>query len=574
MANTLSLTIGQHSSAGRKEANEDSYGILIPEAPLLNTKGVAMVIADGMSGSDAGKEASEMCVKSFLTDYFATSETLTVKTAAGQALSALNRWLYGQGQAVYQSHRGMVSTMSTLVLKSTTAHIFHVGDSRIARLRDGQLEPLTNDHRIIVTPEKNLLSRAMGIDLNVDVDYKTVLVQPDDIFIFTTDGVHEHLTDASMVSFLNVLKDDDDNAADAVAKAVVDSAFKNGSTDNLTCQIVRINALMVEDKNDYLDKLQMLPFPPPLSEGMVLDGYRIVRELHASNRSQVYLAIDTDTGNRVALKTPSVNFEDDPAYLQLFIREEWGGKRINSPHVLKVLNHRRKRQFLYSLTEFCEGCTLRQWMNDNPTPGLQEVRAIVEQLTKGLRAFHRKEMLHQDLKPDNILIDSDGTVKIIDFGSVKIAGLEEITTPVVNPNLLGTVDYTAPEYLLNQPGSNRSDIFSLGVIAYEMLTGQLPYGKGSTKTRQVSKYKYTLACDLNPAVPAWVDGALRKAVARARDKRYDTLSEFMVDMTHPNQKMTATETRPLLEQNPVAFWRGLSVVLMAVIVFLLYRMGM
>lgn len=154
MTNTLSLTIGQHSVAGRKDENEDSYGILIPEQPLLDTKGVAMVIADGMSGSDAGKEASEMCVKSFLTDYFATSETLTVKTAAGQALSALNRWLHGQGQAVYQSHRGMVSTMSAMVLKSSTAHIFHVGDSRISRLRDGQLKHLTKDHRMIVSKEK------------------------------------------------------------------------------------------------------------------------------------------------------------------------------------------------------------------------------------------------------------------------------------------------------------------------------------------------------------------------------------------------------------------------------------
>jgi len=571
MSNTLSLTIGQHSVAGRKEKNEDSYGILIPDDTLLNTKGVAMVIADGMSGSDAGKEASEMCVKSFLTDYFATSETQTVKTAAGQALSALNRWLYGQGQAIYQSHRGMVSTMSTLVLKSATAHIFHVGDSRISRSRDGELTALTKDHRIIVSKEKNYLCRAMGIDLNVDIDYRTVLAQPDDVFIFTTDGVHEHLSGAAMMDYLQALKGGDDTAADAVAKAIVDAAFDNGSADNLTCQIVRINALAIEDKNDYLDKLQMLPFPPPLSAGMILDGYRVVREIHASNRSQVYLAIDEETGDQVALKTPSVNFEDDPTYLQLFIREEWGGKRISSPHVLKVLNHRRKRQFLYSLTEFNEGRTLRQWMDDNPCADIQDVRNIVSQIASGLRAFHRMEMIHQDLKPDNILINREGTVKIIDFGSVKIAGLEEIISPVIDPHLLGTVDYTAPEYILGQPASNQSDIYSLGVIAYEMLTGKHPYGKGFKSTRQISKSRYIPAHTENKDVQDWVDGALSKAVRKDRARRYETLSEFIVDLTRPNLALTKSQDRPLLEKNPVAFWRGLSLILFAIIMVLLYR---
>lgn len=574
MTNTLSLTIGQHSVAGRKDENEDSYGILIPDQPLLDTKGVAMVIADGMSGSDAGKEASEMCVKSFLTDYFATSETLTVKTAAGQALSALNRWLHGQGQAVYQSHRGMVSTMSAMVLKSSTAHIFHVGDSRISRLRDGQLKHLTKDHRMIVSKDKSFLSRAMGIDLNVDVDYRTVLVEPGDLFVFTTDGVHEHVSDTDLAELLNELDGGNDAAADALAKAINDAAFDNGSTDNLTCQIVSVNALAEEDENDFLDNLQKLPFPPALEGGMTLDGYRVIREIHASNRSQVYLAIDEKTDERVALKTPSPNFEDDPAYLQLFTREEWIGKRLNSANVLKVLEPQRRRRFLYSVTEFVEGTTLRQWMNDNNHPCVQDVRDIITQIASGLRAFHRKEMIHQDLKPDNILIDSEGTVKIIDFGSVKVAGLDEIETVSRTPDMLGTVDYTAPEYLLGKAPANSADLYSLGVITYEMLTGHLPYGKGFTNARQISNSKYTPAFDHNDMVPAWVDGALRKSVACTRSKRYDTLSEFLIDMRHPNQKLAAPHTRPLLEQNPVAFWRGVSLVLLAVIVFLIYRLSL
>lgn len=127
----LAVTIGQHSQTGRKERNDDSYGVLVPESPLLETKGIAMAIADGMSSSEAAKEASESCVKTFLTDYYCTHESWTVKTSVARVLTAINRWLYGQGQTQYLSNRGMVSTFSGMVLKSGAAYIFHAGDSRI-----------------------------------------------------------------------------------------------------------------------------------------------------------------------------------------------------------------------------------------------------------------------------------------------------------------------------------------------------------------------------------------------------------------------------------------------------------
>lgn len=557
MTTPLAITIGQHSIAGRKADNDDSYGVLLPQEPLLSTKGVAMVIADGMSGSDAGKEASESCVKSFMLDYYSTSESLTVKTAGGQILSSLNRWLYGQGQSRFGSEKGLVSTLSALVLKSATAHIFHAGDSRISRLRDGVLEPLTEDHRVIVSEEKTFLSRAIGIDLKLDVDYRTVPVEQGDVFLFTTDGVHEYLRDADMARVLAGFDDD----PDGTAKAIVDRAFENDSPDNLTCQIVRVDSLGAAEEDEVYRQLQELPFPPPLEEGMILDGYRVVRELHASNRTQVYLAIDQDTGTKVVLKTPSVNYEDDPQYLQLFTREEWVGKRLSNPHVLKVHDQARRRRFLYYVMEYVEGPTLRQWMHDHPSADIALVRPIVEQIAAGLRAFHRMEMIHQDLKPENIVIDGDGTVKIIDFGSVKIAGLEEVASPIDDAGLLGTVGYAAPEYLLEQPVSNQADIYSLGVIAYEMLTGKHPFGKGFANKRTIGSCVYNPASRYSPDVPAWLDGALAKAVSCDKRQRYDTLSEFLADLSRPNPHFKNTETTPLLHRDPVTFWKGVSLLL-------------
>jgi len=341
--------------AGRKETNDDSYGVLIPDERLIATKGIAAAIADGMSASEAGKVASETCVKMFLTDYFSTAESWMVKTSVAQVFKVLNRWLHGQGLALTQADYGMVSTFTALVLKSSTAHVFHVGDSRLSRISGGALEPLTQDHQIRVAGGRMCLSRAMGADLEVEVDYRTVTVAAGDVFVFTTHGVHEHVRDRDVVRLVEDNADD----LDAAAEAIIGLTHENGSPDNLTCQIVRVDTPGEDDERAHYRKLQELPFPPPLEPGMVLDGYRVLRELHASKRTQIYLAVDLETDERVTLKTPSPSFQDDPAYIELFIREEWVGRCVRSPHVLDVRESTRPRQFLYYVTEFVEGQTLR-----------------------------------------------------------------------------------------------------------------------------------------------------------------------------------------------------------------------
>ena len=231
-----------------------------------------------------------------------------------------------------------------------------------------------------------------------------------------------------------------------------------------------------------------LPLPPLLEARAVFDGYRIVRELHGSSRSHIYLAVDIETDAVVTIKIPSIDLRDDPAYLKRFMMEEWVARRIDSPHVLKPCLPQRKRNFLYVATEYIDGQTLTQWMIDNPKPGLETVRGIVEQIAKGLRAFHRKEMLHQDIRPDNIMIDATGTVKIIDFGSTRITGVVEAAPSGNRDDILGTQQYTAPEYFLGEPATSRSDLFSLGVITYQMLTGKLPYGAQIANARTRSQF--------------------------------------------------------------------------------------
>jgi len=480
----IAISVGQHSVAGRKSRNDDSYGVLLPQNSLLATKGIAMAIADGMSSSEAAKEASETCVRSFLDDYFATHPSWSVKTSVERVLSAANRWMRSQSEALSVEGRGMISTFSGAILKSSMAHIFHVGDSRIYLLRDRHIERLTNDHRVRVSRQQDYLSRAFGIERDLAVDYRKRPVERGDILVFTTDGIHDFLSDGQIANMILTMPGDLDGAAERIVSA----AFANNSPDNLTCQIVRIDDPGAPDQEAQSERLSALPFPPELSGGSDFEGYKIIRELHLSKRTQVYLAQDKDTGEIVAIKTPSVNFEDDAWYIEMFTREEWIGLLVSSPHVLKVLHTDRARRSLYYVTEYFEGQTLRQWMLDHPSRDLETVRRLVEQIAKGLRAFHRKEILHRDLKPENILIDRNGTCKIIDFGSAWVAGIEEAGAPIDGETFAGTVGYTAPEYFHGEPPTTRSDIYSLGVIAYELLTDHLPYGRGFACVRDVERY--------------------------------------------------------------------------------------
>jgi serine/threonine protein phosphatase PrpC len=547
------IDLGQSSDKGVKEENQDSYGVLLPDSPVLEQKGIAIVIADGVSGCDAGKLASESCVKSLLSDYYCTPDSWTVKTSVQKVLVATNRWMLGMAQQGGDNQKGLATTMSALIVKSSTVHLFHIGDTRIYRIRNSKLELLTNDHRFWVSKEKNYLTRAMGIDLHLEIDYTNFLLEEGDIFLLTTDGIHEFISDQVM---LNRVTDNLSNL-DRAAREITSLALQKGSDDNVTCQIVRFNKLPQVDEQEMYRKLTELPFPPDLNAGMVLDGYRIERELHASTRTQVYLATDEETGTQVVIKTPSINYVDDPTYLDMFMHEEWVGRRIDNNHVVKIAEQTRPRRFLYYITEYIEGQTLRHWMSDNPQPSTHDVRGIVRQIARGLRAFHRKEMIHQDLKPENIIIDTQGTVKIIDFGSTKVAGVEEISSPVHRLSLLGTQHYTAPEYILGQLPSYRSDAFSLGVITYEMMTGKLPFGDKYGETA-LSKLHYISALDINSDIPLWVDGAIRKSVKRNPSNRYEEISEFIYDLAHPNKTFIEAGHTPLIERNPLGFWKTIA----------------
>jgi tRNA-specific 2-thiouridylase len=261
MSRDLRIAIGQHSDKGRKTVNQDFHGILIPDGALLRSKGIAVALADGISSSAVSQIASESAVKSFLTDYYCTSESWSVKTPVQRVLDATNSWLHSQtrrSQYRYDADRGYVCTLSAMVIKGTTLHIFHVGDGRIYRVTGRALEQLTNDHRIVMTSDQSYLARALGVTPHLEIDYRSVPIETGDVFVLATDGVYEHVEDAWIAAAIR----DHAHDLDRAAQGIVAEAYERGSPDNLTVQIVRIESLPDAESPDPAGAKPDLPLPP------------------------------------------------------------------------------------------------------------------------------------------------------------------------------------------------------------------------------------------------------------------------------------------------------------------------
>ncbi len=564
----LKVELGGYSHEGVKPVNQDAFAGQNPKGLTLDHKGVALAIADGVSSSSRSQEASQICVTQFITDYYSTPDSWSVNKSSARVLTALNSWLFNENNK--SDEDALVCTFSSLVIKSCTAHIFHIGDSRIYRLEGKKLRCLTRDH-LYPSSRESVLARAMGIDSHLEVDYQAIEeLNVGDVFILTTDGFHQFVSSQQIVQALN-----QDKPLTDVARELVELAIESGSDDNVSCFIVRINELPHEDVDEAHRRLTKLVIPPVLEVGQNIDGYKVCRVLFSGTRSHVFLVEDKD-GKQYALKMPSENFREDPEYLDGFLREEWIGNRLTHRNIMRIFPRPENSPFMYHLCEYLGGQNLRQWMADNPKPNLDEVRKIVTEIVHAMRFFQRNGMVHRDLKPENVIIDKFGQVKVIDFGTVSVEGLDEINNPVSETCPVGSVDYIAPEYLMGQKGTFQADLYSIGVIFYELLAGKLPFNLGDLRNKMPKNYQYWKYHSLHlerPELPRWIDLALEKATSPDPNLRYTSFSEFLADTTSPNQTlMRKHQTAPLIKREPVRFWKITSFLLMLTHLFWAYLM--
>lgn len=567
----LAMKIGTTTTRGVKEQNEDFVGCFIPsDFHKLENKGIALALSDGVSSAEAGKEASETAVGNFITDYYQTPDTWSVSHSGQKILTAINLKLYRKSHEYSNEEKGYLCTFSGMIVKSQIAHVFHAGDSRIYRLEEDQLRQITNDHTAMIGKGRSILARAVGMDSSLNIDYTKVELKEGDVFLLSSDGVHDFVTAENLIELLK-----QDLPEQSIADSIVELAKQNNSDDNISCIVARIESLPKQSLNDFNTRLTRLPFPPELEEGMKIDGFKVLKEIFASSRSQLYLVEDQDTGDIVVMKTPSINYENDTSYIDRFIQEEWIGKRIDTPYVVKTLNQSRKRNFLYYLMEYVEGETLETWIKKNRFPRPKMAIKIVEQIAKGLSAFHNQETIHQDLKPGNVMITKDGDAKILDFGSVYVAGIAEIFRPIEHEGALGTATYSDPQYLMGMNSGVQGDLYALATITYEMFTSELPYGKAIEECQSALDYdrlRYRSANQFNPVIPLWFDRALERGVDFQLEKRYSNMDEFLKDLHHPNPNYLLDDPSYKKDKNQALFWQFISgfMLLTFVLIFILF----
>lgn len=555
MKKTLKVSIGQYSTAGVKQQNQDFHGVYLPEGHVLKQKGIACVIADGIGSSNVSHIAAETAVSSFLSDYYSTSDAWSTQTSAERVIRATNSWLYAQtqqSQGRFDKDRGYVCTLSALILKQQQAHVFHVGDSRIYRIRDHEIELLTHDHRVWLSSREHYLSRALGADYRIEIDYRNIELKEKDIFLLMTDGVYEFVTDQQLLDLILV-----DADLNQLAKGLVEKALEQGSDDNLSFQVIRVEQLpelnQFHIQQDYV-------FPQQLSKGEVFEGYVIDKILHQNHRSCLYLAHDTQQ-QPLVIKTLGVDLQQDKYAVEQFQLEDWVSKRLKHDNLMQCYPHNTEKKYLFQCYEYLQGETLAQWLHRQEKPlNLDEILPILQQTALALNAMHRLEMLHQDIRPKNIIVlntESAMKIKLIDYGSTAVRGLVEINPKNAN-RALGTLAFMAPEYFIDHSPSVHSDQFSLAVMAYYLLTKQLPYGTDLARCnslKQLKKVQYHSIRKYRPDLPIWLDKILGQALSIEPTHRFEALSELIHNLMHPSKELLNSKPPAIIERDPLRFWQ-------------------
>ena len=567
----------RHRDEGR--GNQDAFAACIPtDTATLRHRGAVFAIADGVSSSEVSRDASELAVTQFIDEYLACPATRSTRDCASDVLTALNGWLHAQNapnRAGLVPHDGLVTTFTAVVVKSRTAHVFHIGDSRAALLRGNELVPLTRDH-LRRHNGRLLLSRALGLEAHAEIDHEVHELRAGDVLLLTTDGVHGAWPEGRMHGDVQEELARGPTDLESVSRRLVAAALQRGAKDDASCLLVHLLSLPEESELEARRRARDVAIPPPLSPGMRIDECEVLGIMHQSARSHLYRVHHHEHGRELALKAPSRAFEDDVAYLEGFARERWLLEHMDHLGLLRGVPVPEDSAFLYLLTEIVPGQSLRRWMDDHPHPELQVVRPVLADLIEALRAMSRAGVTHRDLKPENVMIDAEGHCIVIDFGTALVEGLAECTAVPRQDGPVGDLAYIAPESVLDGTADKRADLFSLATIAYEMLAGRLPHAAPGGQRLPVNRsaWRYRPLRDTRPDLPGWVDTALRRALSTRAESRQPAYSEFLADLERPSAEARRQAAGlPWIERNPVRFWQATSallfVALMCVLALLL-----
>jgi serine/threonine protein phosphatase PrpC len=539
------------SKVGRREENQDFVGLSCDGHDPKT--GHVVAIADGVSFGDAGRTAAELAVRTFIEAHHDANPTHGVARNAGRALESFNAWLHAAA-ATDARLRHAATTFTALVLVGRDAHVIHVGDTRAWLLHDGELVQLTQDHTLPQPERDHVLLRAVGMEASLRLDHRAHPLRQHDRLLLTSDGVHAALDADRLRSLLLRRRAPAEDAA-----AIVDAALEAGSQDNATCALVDVLEVPEVGTRELFTQVSALPIVAPPAIGETVDGFRIHAQVSSGRYSRLMRATDVETGDEVVLKFPQANVAAASTYHHAFVREAWVTARLHSPWLGETIELPAGRQTrLYSVMPFYEGETLEARLKRRPAVGFEEGMRMALKLTRAIAALHRAGIIHRDIKPDNVLLEPGGGLRLIDLGVVRLPMLEEIP----GAEIPGTPSYMAPELFDGQPGDESSDQYALGVTLYRMFSGRYPYGEVEAFSRPRFGRPTPLARH-RPDLPAWLDHLVSRTIAVDRNARCGDVLELSMELESGMDRGVQVEVRQLslYERNPLRFWQAVSALL-------------
>ena len=550
----LEIAAGFATARGPKADNQDFGGVHLGTPAEQREHGVVAVITDGVSGAKAGRTAAELATRSFIDGYLDQNPLNGVAANGVKALRGFNRWLHAKARSD-PAMEGAATTFTALVLRGREAVALHVGDSRAWHYRDGVLTCLTEDHTRAVQGFSNVLYRAVGIEADVKLDVRHADLRPHDRLLLTTDGVHGVVDEAVLAGVLGRR-----SSPDADARAILEAVEAAGPRDNATAIVIDVVRIGAPDWEAITAEAEGLAVQPPPDVGDAVDGFQLQRLVADGRYTRLFLARDTlgDLGP-VVLKFPKTAVVSERGARLAFLREAFIGRRIDNPHVGKVLTLEAGRQSrLYIAQPFYPGVTLHARLADEGPFEIAEGIGIALKLARAVAALHRAGVTHRDIKPDNVILEKDGGLKLVDLGVARLRRAEEFA----EAEAPGTPGYKAPEMYDGESGDAATDQFALGVTLYRLFTRTYPWGEVDPDDAPRFDKARTPPTRHRPDMPAWLEAAILQATSPDRAGRFDDVEE-LIHVLETGNAAAAPPPRPLslIERDPVRFWQGVCLLL-------------
>ena len=550
---SLQLSFAQASATGPRDENQDALRGVTPIPALAASKGYLFAIADGVSQCADGGVAARSTLQALALDYYATPETWSVAQALERLLLAQNRWLQANGGG-----QPLLTTVSALVLRGRRFTLAHVGDCRVYRWQADALQRVSEDHVWEQPGMQHVLKRALGLDQHVVLDFLDGELRQGETFVLLSDGVWAVLGDTAIAA---IVRDQPD--LQSAAQTLVTAAHLAGSQDNASALLVRVDTLGETSIGDALIQLQQWPLPPPLKPGQPFEGWQVERLLGQSQQSLLYRVRDGQQQPWL-LKTLPAHLHDHHQAGQALLSEEWFLKRMAGRHFPEV-HAASQRQHLYYVMREYSGATLEDLHTKGGPLPLVQWLDLAERLLRAVGLMHRRQILHRDIKPQNLLLGDDGELRLLDFGLAWCPGLSED-----QPSLLpGTPSFIAPEAFRGEKPTPQQDVYAVGVTLYFLLTGHYPYGEIEAFQRPrfgvpVSASRY------RPDLPEWIAHGLERGVAADPAQRFETAEEWLLQLEQGERQSLNIRPRPLLEREPLKVWRTVALVSLLINLTLLY----